>query len=102
MVFAIGAEVEKVWRDGTAGQGADLSGAVFYSLRLHQMNAFGYRDAWAQHLVQFVKFDSMGRPFFPVSPETPEAHRHKFLTALTLSPDSPGVWQREGHRLRSI
>ncbi len=71
----------------------ELPATVFYSLRLHQINAFGYRPDWSEPLLAFVRFDSQSRPYFPIAPETPEAHRHKFLCALALSENSPGVWK---------
>jgi len=101
MGFPICERVEKTWCDGVEGAGEGLPDPVFYSLRLHQINAFAYREAWAEELLKYVKFNAQGQPFFPASPATPEAHRHKFLCALTLSPGSPGAWERHRNHFQS-
>ena len=93
---AVCAQVEATLRDAADLDTARFPAPIYYSLRLHQINAFGYRPDWAETLLAFVRFDSQDRPYFPMSPETPEAHRHKFLCALALSENSPGRWQGEG------
>ncbi|MCE9624976.1 MAG: hypothetical protein K8R69_05920 [Deltaproteobacteria bacterium] len=85
-------QVETAFRDAENPDFLQLPPAVFYSLRLHQINAFGYRPDWAAPLLAYVQFSSQEAPYFPVAPETPEAHRHKFLCALALSDNSPGTW----------
>lgn len=97
MISAVCAQVEAALRDAKGSNFHELPAPVFYSLRLHQINAFGYRPDWAEPLLSYVRFDPQGRPYFAISPETPEAHRHKFLCALALSEDSPGVWELGGH-----
>jgi len=85
-------QVETAFRDADSPDFLQLPPAVFYSLRLHQINAFSYRPDWAALLLAYVQFSPEDAPYFPVSPETPEAHRHKFLCALALSENSPGAW----------
>lgn len=101
MISAVCAQVEAALRDAAGSNFQDLPAPVFYSLRLHQINAFGYRPDWAEPLLAFLRFDSQGRPHFAISPETPEAHRHKFLCALALSDHSPGHWERAGRSFQS-
>jgi hypothetical protein len=97
VISAVCAQVEATFRDAADPAFRRLPTPVFYSLCLHQINAFGYRPDWAEALLPYVKFTAQNLPFFPLSPETPEAHRHKFLCALTLSENSPGAWERDGH-----
>lgn len=74
---------------------------LHFPLYVHLLQAFAYREAWAAPLLSFVQFDSQGRPHFLKNPRTPEAHRHKFLCALTLSEGSPGYWQVGGRNVVS-
>lgn len=96
MKSAVCARVEAAFRDSENPGLGDLPTPIFLSLRLHQINAFGYRPTWAQELLPYLRFSEQGRPYFPMAPETPEAHRHKFLCALALSEDSPGRWELGG------
>lgn len=99
--FGVCEKIEAQFRDSDDLSACPLPPPIFYSLRLHQINAFGYRAQWAASLLPFVKFDSRARPYFPVNPETPEAHRHKFLCALALSEGSPGFWQFAGRSVEA-
>ncbi|HEX5035461.1 MAG TPA: hypothetical protein VFW62_13355, partial [bacterium] len=54
-----------------------LPSEIHHPLYVHLINAFGYRDDWAAPLLAFVRRDPQGGPYFPKSPATPEAHRHK-------------------------
>jgi len=74
---------------------------LHFPFRVHLINAFGYQAPWAEALLSFAKFNDKHQPYFGVSPETPEAHRHKFLTALCLSENSPGQWEIQGRKLSS-
>lgn len=75
---------------------------LHYPLWVHLINAFGYRETWAHPLLECVAFNSRKQPYFPQAPQTPEAHRHKFLFTLTLSEGSPGEWKIGGQRVRSV
>jgi hypothetical protein len=101
VISAVCAQVEAALRDAAGSDFQKLPATVFYSLRLHQINAFGYRPDWAEPLLTFVRFDSQGRPYFAINPETPEAHRHKFLCSLALSDNSPGHWKRADRSFRA-
>jgi hypothetical protein len=72
-----------------------------FPLYVHLIQAFGYREAWAAPLLEYIRLDSAGRPYFPKNPQTPEAHRHKFLCVLTLSDSSPGNWRVHDREVRS-
>ena len=99
MAPSVCCQVEASFRDSDIADLLRLPPVVVHSFRLHQINAFGYRSAWAEGLLAFVKISPEGKPYFPLSPDTPEAHRHKFLTALTLSEHSPGEWEIGGKKI---
>ena len=101
MISAVCAQVESAFRDLPDPDFGRLPAPIFYSFCLHQINAFGYRPDWAQALLAHVQFDAQDRPYFPVAPATPEAHRHKFLCALVLSENSPRRWDIGGHAFQA-
>jgi len=74
---------------------------LYFPLYVHLLQAFGYKEEWARPLLSYLRFDDQNLPFFPKNPQTPEAHRHKFLCALTLSEVSPGEWKLDGRPIRS-
>lgn len=76
---------------------------LHYALYVHLINAFGYRENWAEPLLKYIAWDKQGHPYFPVAPKTPEAHRHKFLFTLCLSKGSPKAWKiKEGEQTRQV
>lgn len=94
MSFPVCQWMESKYRDATPQNFSEyFSEEVRHSARVHLINAFGYREEWAQDLLSFIKWDAKSQPYFGINPETPEAHRHKFLTTLTLSKNSPGQWK---------
>lgn len=88
---------DKPWEELASNYPAD----IHFPFRVHLINAFGYREEWAQALLDYVKFNEKDQPYFGINPETPEAHRHKFLTALCLSKNSPGEWNIQKRTIRS-
>lgn len=74
---------------------------IHFPFRVHLINAFGYREEWAKALLDYVKFNEKDQAYFGINPETPEAHRHKFLTTLCLSKNSPGEWKIADRKIKS-